>query len=225
MIVKDHALHSLRLAPALELDVKAAGDGSITGLASTFGGPPDRQGDVVQRGAFARSLKEHEAEGSMPAMLWAHKMEAPIGHWTEMREDASGLIVSGTINLKTSNGREAFEHIRAGDARGLSIGYVVPEGGRKYQGDGSFLLTEVDLVEVSIVAVAANRAARIAGVKHFGSKAEAVDALREIGLPKAAAVRFAAGGWPALAGDDHHEKAIKLAAAIERATAQLRKAP
>lgn len=222
MNLKDHVPSNLRLAPGLDLDVKAAGDGTISGIASTFGGAPDRQGDVVQRGAFTRSLKEHQAEGSMPAMLWSHKMEAPIGRWTEVREDASGLIVSGAINLKTANGREAFEHVRAGDARGLSIGYVVPEGGRKYQGDGSFLLTEVDLVEVSVVAVAANRNARVAAVKSLTSKAELVDLLREGGLAKAAAARIAAGGWPALAGDDHHEKAIQLAAAIERATAELR---
>ena len=37
----------------------------------------------------------------------------------------------------------------------------------------------------------------------------------------AAATRIAAGGWPALAGEDH-QKAIDLAAQIEAATAMIR---
>lgn len=38
-------------------------------------------------------------------------------------------------------------HLSAGDVTGLSIAYVIPEGGRKYRGDGSFDLLDVDLVE------------------------------------------------------------------------------
>jgi uncharacterized protein len=46
--------------------------------------------------------------------------------------------------------------------------------------------------------------------------------LRECGLSRRAAARFAAGGWNALAGEDTHEKAIQFAAALDRATKLMR---
>lgn len=213
---------AIRIAPALEVEVKAAGDGWIEGYASTFGGKPDRSGDIVAKGAFARTLAEHAREGTTPAMLWSHQIEVPIGRWTAMHEDREGLYVAGKINLKTARGREAFEHIAAGDAGAFSIGYLIQEGGRKYNGDGSFTLIDVDLVEVSIVAVPANPRARIATVKSLSGKGELVDLLHDAGLSKAAAIKVATGGWPALAGGDQIEKAARLIASIEAATARLR---
>ncbi|WQP14292.1 HK97 family phage prohead protease [Sinorhizobium meliloti] len=76
---------AIRLAPALDLEVKASGDGLIEGYASTFGGKPDRAGDIVAVGAFKQTLAEHAREGTTPAMLWSHQIEAPIGKWTARR--------------------------------------------------------------------------------------------------------------------------------------------
>ena len=214
---------ALRLAPSFDLEVKADAQGHIEGYASTFGGDPDRHGDVVQPGAFGRSLGEHKAQGTMPAMLWSHQLEAPIGRWTNVAEDSAGLFVAGQVNLKTDRGREAFEHIRAGDATGFSIGFITPEGGRRYLGKGAFALDEVDLVEISIVTAPANARARVRTVKHLSTKSEAVAFLRDAGLPKAAAARFAAGGFPALAsGTLDTDRAMKFAAAIETATKRLK---
>ncbi|OWJ76980.1 HK97 family phage prohead protease [Haematobacter genomosp. 1] len=215
--------NDLRLAPAFSFEVKAEPTGHISGYASTFGGEPDRHGDVVSKGAFARTLDEHRAQGTLPAMLWSHQIESPIGKWLTIEEDPAGLFVVGQINLKTAMGREAFEHIQAGDVGAFSIGYVVPEGGRRYVGKGVFALDEVELAEISIVSVPANRRARITSAKHIGSKAEAISFLREAGLPKAAAARFAAGGFPALSQPEiDHDRALKLVQRIERATLSLR---
>lgn len=216
----------LRLAPALSLDIKAKPSGLIEGYASTFGGGPDRQGDIVSKGAFARTLSEHKAQGTLPAMLWSHQMETPIGKWTAVHEDSAGLFVSGQINLATTKGREAFEHVRAGDAGAFSIGYIIPEGGREYIGKGAWALNDVDLEEISVVAVPANVNARITAVKHLASKAEAVEFLREAGLSKAAASRFAAGGFPALSSETtlglDQKSAARIAEAIEQATFKIR---
>ncbi|MDW9618316.1 HK97 family phage prohead protease [Sinorhizobium meliloti] len=213
---------AIRIAPALDVEVKAVGDGHIAGYASTFGGKPDRAGDIVAKGAFRRSLVEHAREGTSPAMLWAHKIEEPIGKWATLQEDDDGLHVVGRINLKTARGREAFEHISAGDAGAFSIGYLIPEHGRQYNRDGSFTLTDVDLVEISVVTVPANPRARIATIKSLSSKAELVDLLHEAGLAKTAAARVANAGWAGLNGSDYHQKALRLLASIEAATARLR---
>lgn len=213
---------SLRLSPTLEVKFSSGSEaGMIEGYASVFGGNPDSYGDIVQKGAFRRTLQEHRAEGSMPAMLWSHNQAQPIGKWIEMHEDDYGLFVRGKLNLDTSHGKDAHAHILHGDATGFSIGFYVTPQGKRTGTNGTTILTDVDLVEVSAVVFPANRRARVSGVKTLQSKSELIDMLRDNGLPRAAAARIAAGGWEALAGADH-EKAFELADMIERATQQIK---
>jgi len=67
---------------------------------------PNLVGDIVAKGAFTRTLREHRSEGTSPAMLWAHPMDEPIGRWTDLREDEKGLEASGILNLNSTRGRE-----------------------------------------------------------------------------------------------------------------------
>lgn len=212
---------STRLSLPVDVELKAEPSGTVVGYASVFD-VLDRQNELVRKGAFRRTLAEHRAEGTMPALLWAHNPEAVIGAWTAMGEDAKGLHVSGRLNLRTERGREAYEHVRGGDASGLSIGFLCPEGGRKYAGAGQFEIIDLDLVEVSVVATPSNRRARISGLKAIGSKAELADLLRDAGLAKSAAARVAAAGWSALNGEDHQQKAAQLMRRIEAATQRLK---
>lgn len=211
----------IRLAPVLEVRARDADAGVIEGYASVFGGPPDSYGDIIAPGAFKRTLAEHKSEGSTPAMLWCHKGDEPVGRWLELREDATGLFARGKLNLDTQAGRETHAHVKGGDVSGFSIGFVLPEGGRTRNSEGSWTITDLDLWEISVTPIPANRRARVNAVKSLQSKSELIDMLREGGLPKAAAARVAAGGWPALAGQDH-QKAIDLAERIRLATANLR---
>ena len=107
----------------------------------------------------------------------------------------------------------------AGDVDGLSVGYR--EVKARTEKDAR-VLEELTLFEVSVVTFPANIEATVETVKSLNSKNELVDLLRGAGLAKAAAVRIAAGGWPALAGADHHEKARDLADLIDRATAAIK---
>jgi len=212
---------NLQFAVPSGLEFKASGEGIIEGYGSTFGGEPDAYRDVIAKGAYLKSLADHKQRGTMPVMLWAHKHDDPVGKWTSMHEDSKGLVVVGSINLKTMRGRDVWEHVKAGDVTGFSIGYRVPLGGAEYLPEGVTLLKEIALHEVSVVALPANHGARITSVKSFNSKNELVDFLRENGVAKTAAARIAAGGWPVLTGADH-QKAIDLAAKIEAATAKIR---
>lgn len=207
------------------LEFKFATDdatGLVRGYASTFGGNPDAYGDVIAKGAYSRTLREHRAQGSMPAMLWSHDPARPIGKWLDMHEDEYGLSVLGTLNLDTSGGKDAHAHLKNGDVSGISIGYAVGPSGSKTSGS-TRLLTDIDLIEVSIVTFPANSRSRVSGVKSLQSKSDLIEMLREGGLPKAAAARIAAGGWSAVSGEDHSEKAIALADVLRGASAQLRK--
>lgn len=210
-----------RFAAALNLDVKADSEGVLTGYASLFD-VVDRQSEIVRRGAFRRTLAEHKMQGTSPALLWSHKLDHPIGRWVELREDQRGLWAKARLSLNTVAGKEAYTHLINGDIDGLSIGFVVPEGGRKYFGDGTFELLDVDLVEISVVTAPANRGARISSVKALSTKSEFVELFRAGGLSKATARRAAAGAWRALQDDNSHERAEALISAIQAATARIR---
>lgn len=213
----------LRLSPVVEVKLSSAAKGVVEGYASTFGGEPDSYGDRIAPGAYARTMAEHKAAGTMPAFLWSHDMARPVGHWTQMVADSKGLLVVGQLNRETTAGRDAFEHMRAGDATGLSIGYSVPQGGRRYEKDGTATLIDVNLFEVSAVTIPANRSARVTGVKSIASQRDLETLLHDqLRLPRAAAKKVAAGGWPMLANADQHDTDA-IAALLRKSADRFRK--
>jgi HK97 family phage prohead protease len=139
--------------------------GEIEGYGSTFGGEADCYGDIVEAGAFAKTLAAHAAKGTAPKMLWQHRMSAPIGIWTEAREDDKGLFLRGKLFVEqVQQAREAYALLKGGAIDGLSIGYSVT----RYESDpesGIWYLKELDLQEVSIVTIGANENATVFGVK------------------------------------------------------------
>lgn len=147
----------------------------IEGYASLFG-ETDQGGDVVERGAYARSLAARAASGQRVKMLWQHDPAQPIGVWDELREDARGLWVKGRLLDSTQKGREAAALIAAGALDGLSIGYRTRRAVKNDQGQR--VLTELELWEVSVVTFPMLPSARVAAKGHEPGAAE--DALREL---------------------------------------------
>ena len=144
------------------IEFKAVGDaGEIEGYASTFGNR-DLVGDIVQPGAFAKTLNGRPASDVL--MLWNHEHKRLIGVWDEIEEDAIGLRVKGRILIETKDGADAYAFAKARAARGLSIGYRTVRA-RHDPERKSRLLDEVALTEISVLAVQANPRARIGNVK------------------------------------------------------------
>ncbi|MFN3232930.1 MAG: HK97 family phage prohead protease [Alphaproteobacteria bacterium] len=140
--------------------------GAFTGYAAVFNGI-DSQNDVVKRGAFTRSLAEHRTAGSMPPLLWMHDASKPIGRLLACREDAKGLFVDGKLTLGVKQADEAYALLREGAVTGLSIGYKTRHSNQDKE-TGARVLSDVDLREVSLVALPANPAARVEQVKGLG---------------------------------------------------------
>jgi len=146
------------------MEIKAvAQDGTFTGYASVFE-VLDSQNEIVERGAFAKTLALWRSRAAAPAMLWMHDPTQPIGLWLSMAEDANGLAVCGRLALATQKGMEAYELLRMKALTGLSIGYRVVQS-RQDSRRKARVLTEVDLFEVSLVTFPANDAARVSAVK------------------------------------------------------------
>jgi len=173
-------------------ELKAIGaDGTVEGYGSVFG-VRDNYDDVIAKGAFIQSLKDHKAAGTMPAMLWQHDADKPIGVWTEMVEDEKGLRIKGQLAMETVKGKEAHALLKMGALNGLSIGFMSKEWA--YDRDTEVrTLTAIDLWEVSLVTFPANEKARVTNVKSADEMAtpkDAEKALRDAGFSKSDATAF-----------------------------------
>jgi uncharacterized protein len=117
----------------------------MAGYAAIFDAP-DRGGDIVRKGAFARTAK-----AGIP-LLWQHDMGRRIGYIESVSEDDRGLRVIAALD-------ENAVPVCAGS--GLSFGYRV-RGARRGQYRE---LTDLDLIEVSIVTHPMQPMARVLAVE------------------------------------------------------------
>ncbi|WP_143706592.1 HK97 family phage prohead protease [Xenorhabdus innexi] len=192
----------------MPLNVKSVSDtGEFEGYGSVFG-LKDSTDDIVLPGAFTNTLKLWREKGSLPALLWQHRMDEPIGIYTEMREDETGLYLKGRLLIEDDPlARRAHAHMKAGSLSGLSIGYVLKEG--EYdRTKAAFLLKDLDLWEVSLVTFPANDDARVSNVKSALARGDIPTSdgiervLRDIGLSRMQAKAFMSAGYSALSLKD-----------------------
>ena len=169
-------------------EIKLATDGPkgvFSGYGAVFGNT-DAYGDVIARGAFKQTLREWEEYGKLPPMLLQHgggifsgtaDDKVPIGKWDAMEENSKGLKVEGHLfGLSTDRGKYLIDALAEGVLDGLSIGFRTRKSitGTK-PGEPNRTLTDLDLVEVSIVTFPANPKARVSSVKSM-----TVEELREL---------------------------------------------
>ena len=91
---------------------------------------PDRGGDIVCKGAFARTL------GKAVPLCWQHDRSIAIGMIETVAEDARGLRVIGRVDDRA---------VAVG--QGLSFGYRVRTATQRTYRE----LYEVELIEISLV--------------------------------------------------------------------------
>jgi len=164
-----------------ESEVKAGEQGVFSGYGSIFGNE-DQGNDIVQKGAFTKSLQDRPA--TKVKMLFQHKTDEPIGVFEEIYEDQKGLFVKGRLALGTQKGREAYELLKMGALDGMSIGFRADPQKQGYNENkrGVRTLKQVDLMEISLVTFPMNERALITSVKGNSKNIrEWEDILREVG--------------------------------------------
>jgi HK97 family phage prohead protease len=159
---------------ALKLDVLGITDeGTFEGHAAAFHNT-DSYGDVIEPGAFKRTLDHWRTKGKPIPILWQHNPYEPIGHTLEASEDEKGLAVKGQLILGVQKAREAYELMKAEVLGGLSIGYDTVkdriDGRTRY-------LKELKLYEYSVVTWPANERATYGNLKHTQEQLDAVGVL------------------------------------------------
>ncbi|MGC5245383.1 HK97 family phage prohead protease [Gordonia sp. DT219] len=164
--------------------VKAAGEnGTFEGYASVFG-VKDSYGDVVEPGAFTKSLDEWQSKGRRVPVFYGHRTDDPemcIGHVVEAVEDDHGLKVRCQLDMELPKAAQTHRMLADGRLGEMSFGYVTRDSEQK---SDHLLLKDLELLEVSVVPIGANRATSISNVKgggHAGaheSKGNSMDAVQ-----------------------------------------------
>ncbi len=203
---------------AFEASFKAASnDGKFSGYGSVFG-VVDSYGEVVAPGAFENSLKDLKAKGRSLPVLWQHQTSNPIGNWTKLEEDETGLAGDGELWLQDApQAAIAYKGLLTKAITGLSIGYYV----KAYEVDEEkkqITLTDVNLVEISIVTSPANDEARVEAVKsklargEEPSMSEVEKYLREAGFSRSRATQIVSCGMKDVRSESEGKTAAILTA-------------
>jgi uncharacterized protein len=142
----------------IRFEIKSVDEsGTFEGFAATYGNE-DLVGDVIEPGAFSRTIKN---SGGETRILWQHDMSKPIGK-AVLTDTATGLHIKGRLALAVTAGRDAYESLKAGLIDSLSIGFDLI---RREVKNGKRHLQEIKLYEVSLVTFPANPLATVTAVK------------------------------------------------------------
>lgn len=161
-----------------DIDVKALTDGSrkISGYASVWGNV-DAAGDVMMRGAFAKSIIERGPNSTTNrkiAFLWQHQMDVPLGRITVLKEDEYGLYFEAEIS-KTQKGDETIAQLLDGTLNQFSFGFKYVMDKCTYdRSTDVFYVGEVYLSELSVVTLGCNELTVFTGMKQL-SKTQLIE--------------------------------------------------
>ncbi len=140
-------------------------DRIIEGVASTS--TPDRTGDIVMAAG---------AEFSLPIpFLWHHDSRQPIGHVIEAKVKGEQIHIKAQIVKIEDPGKlkervdEAWQSIKSGLVRGLSIGFK-PLEALRLEDTYNMKFVKWLWLELSAVTIAANGEASITAIKAIGNQ-------------------------------------------------------
>lgn len=154
------------------LDIKRVGDTErreITGTATTPS--TDRMGDIVEPLGL-------EFDNPIP-LLWQHRHGEPVGWATLDKPTEKGITFSAKFADITEPGAlksrvdDAWQSIKAGLVRGISIGFKAKEHAWMDSGGVRFIKGEV--IELSLVTIPANADASISTIKSYDAASFARD--------------------------------------------------
>lgn len=157
-------------------EVKSFDDDSreIDGIATTP--TPDRMGDIVEpKGAVFK----------LPIpLLWQHDASKPIGSVVSAKVTNGGITVKAKLAKIAESGvlkdrlDEAWQSIKTGLVRGLSIGFA-PLESSQIKDTFSYRFTSWEWLELSAVTIPANSEASISVVKSIDAELRAASGQRK----------------------------------------------
>ena len=134
----------------------------VTGYLSVFGNI-DLDGDIIEKGAFAKTLMERK---NSIFFLNQHNWQQPLSKFSTLIEDDKGLFFESNPIPATTYGDDVLKLYDAGVLDQHSIGFNTVISEYNKQTDVR-TLKELKLYEGSVVTMAANPKAVLLGVKSY----------------------------------------------------------
>ena len=136
----------------------------IAGYANTTA--KDRAGDVVTAEAWAKGVENYRRN---PVLLYQHKHENPIGKVDKITVDKKGIFVEAAVSEAAEKNHGVQTLIKDGALKSFSVGFRVKDG--KYNSnDDTMMITDVELLEISVVSVPCNQDSLFSIRKSFDSE-------------------------------------------------------
>lgn len=161
-----------------------ADGGEVLAYASTFDRVPDSYGDVVARGAFAKTLADWQASGNPIPLLFGHRTDDPrmnLGAVIEAEEDERGLKIRARFDEENEIAQYTRKLVKEGRLTKLSFAYDTLDSAPVVLADGTRAneLRELKLYEVSLVPIPANQLTEVIEAKDGEHTESIVEALAE----------------------------------------------
>ena len=138
----------------------------IAGYANTT--TKDRANDIVTAEAWAKGVDNYRKN---PVLLYQHKHDNPIGRVENIRVDRKGIFVEAAVSEAAEKNHGVQTLIKDGALKSFSVGFRVKDG--KYnRDDDSMLITDVELLEISVVSVPCNQESLFSIRKSFETDSE-----------------------------------------------------
>lgn len=196
--------------------------GSFEGYGSYFSNI-DHGRDVVLPGAFDRTIAEHKSAGTMPGMLWNHKVDEPVGEYKSWHQDKSGLLTGG--ELWTGKGiprvEQTYMFLKSKSIKGMSMGYKTLD--KNMRSDGVRELKSVSVKEISVLPFPMNERCTILSVKGISESdapltpREAEQLLRDAcGFSSREAKSFLSRVYDGIADRDGQDEVIRSLRALSQ---------
>lgn len=138
----------------------------IAGYANTV--DKDRAGDVVLASAWAKGVDRFRKN---PVLLYQHKHDTPIGRVNKVTVDKKGMFIEAAVSEAAEKLHGIHSLIKDGALKSFSVGFLVKDGKHDKTTD-TFVISDVELLEVSVVSVPANQESLFSVRKNFENDEE-----------------------------------------------------
>lgn len=137
----------------------------IAGYANTV--TKDRMNDIIVPSAWQKGVANYR---NNPILLWQHNSSWPIGRVTDIQIDNKGLYVEAFVSEAAEKQFNILTLIKDGILKAFSVGFRVKD--KKHLDAETTTITDVELLEISIVSVPANQDSLFSLKKSFESEDE-----------------------------------------------------
>ena len=150
------------------MQLKADEAGKISGFFSTYEKTPDSYGDIIEPGAFTKTIEKRKESGHPFPLCWNHDFSSVIGVVDTVEEKKIGPYIEASF-LDTALAQDVRKMVQSGAVYQFSFAYDVllrrePTAEEKKMGVQN-VLQEVEVFEISVVTVPPNQNAVVTDIK------------------------------------------------------------